>query len=150
MHRNKGFEKTFLAVVVFVFFTLAQSNASGQKKLILHFFGSPTCGECLDIKEKILFPAVKNGNNTIDLRIYDVDSDSGFALMLKMEELHKTTSSASIELFFPDTFLIGSEDILLHGQEKIESYLKHPEQWGDTPEDPKLSTPLNNVKVLKR
>ncbi|NLD99680.1 MAG: hypothetical protein GX640_07375 [Fibrobacter sp.] len=29
-------------------------------KLVLHFFGSPTCGECLEIKQTILYPFAKS------------------------------------------------------------------------------------------
>ena len=54
----------------------ADDNTSGAGKLILHFFGSPTCGECLEIKEAILYPAAKKHAGKIDLRTYDVDSDS--------------------------------------------------------------------------
>jgi len=107
------------------------ARASSTPKLILHFFGSPTCGECADIKQTILFPAQKKNPGEIDLRIYDIDTDSGFNLMLSMEEHYGVKASASIELYFPDTFLTGSEDIHRHGQRLIDYYLAHPDKWGE-------------------
>jgi cytochrome c biogenesis protein CcdA len=116
-------------MLVFLLFVLV-AVAQAQEKLTLHFFGSPTCGECLDIKRTILFPAQKAHPDKIDLRIYDVDSDSGFNLLMKMEEAYGVKASAAIELFFPDTFLTGSQDIHKHGKRLIDYYLVHSEKWG--------------------
>ncbi|MCX7725992.1 MAG: hypothetical protein N2053_03985 [Chitinispirillaceae bacterium] len=116
--------------VLCLYFILALIlSAFAKEKLILYFFGSPTCGECLDIKQNILLPLSKANPDKIELRIYDVDSDSGFNLMMKMEEKYGVKTSASIELFLPDTFLTGSEDIHKHGKRLIEYYLSHPEKW---------------------
>ncbi len=107
------------------------SQAAGNK-LTLHFFGSPTCGECLDIKKSILFPARDAYPEKIDLRIHDINSDSGFNLLMDFEEHYGVTVSSAIELFFPDTFLTGSDDIHKHGKRLIEYYLSHPERWSKT------------------
>jgi cytochrome c biogenesis protein CcdA len=102
---------------------------SAAEKLTLHFFGSPTCGECHDIRQTILFPARDANPDKIDLRIHDVDTDSGFNLMMSMEEAYGVRQSAAIELFFPDTFLIGGEEILKNAGRLIEHYLVNPEKW---------------------
>jgi cytochrome c biogenesis protein CcdA len=94
--------------------------ASASAKLVLHFFGSPTCGKCLDIKQSILFLAEKENKEKIDLRIYDVDTDTGFKIMTQMEKRFEVKTIASIELFFPDTFLIGEEDIRKNARRMIE------------------------------
>lgn len=105
--------------------------ASAEEKLVLHFFGSPTCGECLEIKHEILFPAARE-HSEIELRVHDIDTDSGFNKLLAMEERYGVTQSSAIELFFPDTFLTGGPDILAHGRPLIAQYLEHPEKWATT------------------
>ena len=110
----------------------AGEGVSGPVKLIISFFGSPTCGECQEIKETILYPAAKEHNGKIDLRIYDVDSDNGFKVMTMMEKRFSVKTTASIELFFPDTFLIGGEAIHQHAMQMIEYRLMHPEKWEKT------------------
>ncbi len=125
------------------------ANATDAKKLTLYFFGSPTCGECLDIKQQILFPAVDKYAPNIDLHIYDVDSDSGFVLMTHMEKLYSINSSASIELFFPDTFLLGGDEIHKHGKALIEWYISHPEKWVDGRSVQKMSITQSSSEILK-
>jgi len=111
--------------------------ALASDRLILDFFGSPTCGECLHIKQHILLPAQKKHRH-IDLRIHDVGADSGFSLLMRMEDSYRVGASSSIELFFPDTFLTGAKDITTHAPRLIQWYLSHPERWGG------LDTPLPN------
>jgi cytochrome c biogenesis protein CcdA len=123
--------RTIAWIICIVFLVLhAEENPSGNGKLALNFFGSPTCGECLDIKKTILFPARDANAEKIDLHIHDVTSDSGFNLLMDMEERYSVPVSAAIELFFPDTFLTGSDDIHKHGKRLIAHYLAHPEKWG--------------------
>jgi cytochrome c biogenesis protein CcdA len=104
----------------------ADEDSLDTRRLVLHFFGSPTCAKCLDIKQTILFPAQKSHPGQIDLRIHDVDTDSGFNLLMTMEESYGVKASAAIELFFPDTFLTGSDDIHTHAQRLLEQYLALP------------------------
>jgi len=122
------FEKIILSFTFFLFYP-AISIASEASRLPLFFFGSPTCGECLEIKHTILFPAQKSNPDKIDLRIYDVDSDSGMKYLLETEKKYGVKSNASIELFFPDTFLIGEADIRANARRLIDDYLVHPEKW---------------------
>ncbi|NLD99681.1 MAG: hypothetical protein GX640_07380 [Fibrobacter sp.] len=63
------------------------------------------------------------------MRIYDIASDSGFNLMMKMEQAFNLKTSTSIELFLPDTFLTGYDDIHKHGKRLIDFYVEHPETW---------------------
>jgi cytochrome c biogenesis protein CcdA len=114
---------------VFLLLYPVMAGASETPRLLLNFFGSPTCGECMEIKETILFPLAKENAVKIDLRIYDVDSDTGFKKMTKLEDQFRVKATASIELFFPDTFLIGDADIKKHAHRMIEYRLMHPEKW---------------------
>ena len=118
------FRNSFLIISLFLV-----TGLWAKEKLIIHFFGSSTCGECLTIKQSILYPARDAHRGTIDLRIHDIDTDSGFNLMMSLEEHHGVRTSAAIELFFPDTFLTGNEDIKNHGKKLIDYYLAHPERW---------------------
>jgi len=115
-------------VVSLVLSAGAAGEDDGDDGLVLEFFGSPTCGECLEIKRKILFPAAR-AHSEIDLRIHDIDTDSGFNRLLAMEERYGVTQSAAIELFFPDTFLTGGPDIEAQAPRLIRHYLAHPETW---------------------
>ena len=114
--------------VFVLLFSAAISLAGAHNRLTLDFFGSPTCGECMQIKQEILFPMEKK-HPVIDLKIHDIDTDSGYKMVMAMEDKFKVPTSSSIELFFPDTFLIGAEDILKNGQRMILRYLEQPETW---------------------
>lgn len=140
----KNFYKKIEILVSLIILTSISSTIA-EDKLVLQFFGSPTCGECLDIKQAILFPAQKAHSDKIDLRIYDVDSDSGFALLMKLEESYGVKASAAIELFFPDTFLCGSDDILKHGQRFIDYHLANPETWRSSSDVQNISSHGENL-----
>lgn len=108
---------------------LLLTTLSANGKLVIHFFGTPGCGECLYIIETILFPAQQAYPDIIDLHIHNIDTDSGFRLLMSMEEQYDVKSSAAIELFFPDTFLTGSEDILRNGDTLISQHVRDPGKW---------------------
>lgn len=132
-----------LSTVAFCVICFAQPSLASDR-LAIHFFGSPTCGECLKIKNEILFPA-RNRYHEIDLRIHDVTLDSGFNLLMKMEEDYRVPASSSIELFFPDTFLTGEKDIHQHAPRLMQWYLSHPQRWRSTASashDPTFSSKL--------
>ena len=125
-----------MLISAFVLFCPYASIAAQSSRLPLIFFGSPTCGECLEIKQTILFPAQKANPDKIDLRIYNVDSDSGFNYLVETEKKYGVKTTASIELFFPDTFLTGEKDIHAHAGKMINYYLAHPEKWALTTHEP--------------
>ena len=102
---------------------LAAFSVENPSNLVLHFFGSPTCQDCMEIKERILFPAQKANADLLQLYIHDVESDSGYQLLMEMEETYGVTTSSAIELFFPDTFLTGNHDILSQANGLIDRYL---------------------------
>ncbi|MFP4015356.1 MAG: cytochrome c biogenesis CcdA family protein [Chitinispirillaceae bacterium] len=118
--------KTIISLLVFFCTAIV-----GEQKLTLHFFGSSTCGECMEIKEEVLFPLQKKNESKIDLQIHDIDTEKGFDLLLQMEESYKVTQSSAIMLFFPDTVLSGANSIMQNGPDMISSYLDNPEKWAD-------------------
>lgn len=106
-----------------------QNSKQKADKLVIQFFGSSTCGDCMEIKHSILFPAKQSNKDKIDLRLHNIDTDSGFNLLLKLEEEYNVKVSAAITVFFPDTFLTGNEDIRKHGNRLIKYYLNNPQKW---------------------
>jgi hypothetical protein len=104
------------------------------ERLILQFFGSAACGVCREIKEEILLPAQAAHPDRIDLRLYDVDTDSGFALLHLLEKAYGVRYPESITLFFPDTVLTGSEDIQRHAARLIARCLARPETISARPD----------------
>ena len=116
------------AVFFLVFFLFTQIQAD-TKKIELHFFGSGTCGECLQIKEVLLKPLQEKFPEDLKIRYYDTDKDSVLSLMIKMQEKFKTNSNAAQMLFFPDTFLAGFEDIMRSGYTMITARIKDKDKY---------------------
>jgi cytochrome c biogenesis protein CcdA len=121
--------KKNLAITI-LFILIQTAFPETASKCILYFFGSSTCGECAEIKTTLLKPFAAQYPDKIDLRILDIESDSGFQRLVAMEEKYGVKSSSPQELYFPDTVLLGYEAIMKHGKEMIEWYLEHPERWG--------------------
>lgn len=115
---------SFLLLLLFWCSAFAEPN-----KIELNFFGSSTCGECLQIKEGLLKPLAKKYPEDIKLTIYDTDIDSVLSLMLKFEERYKTNSNAAQMLFMPDTFLAGYEEIMQSGREMILERVNNKEKY---------------------
>lgn len=107
--------------------TVAADTAA--PRLVLDFFGTPTCGECAEIKTKILWPLADSLPDKLDLRIHDIETDSGLKLAMKMEKEFGIKTSSPQELFFPDTFLLGYETIQKTGRAMIDRYLADPGKW---------------------
>lgn len=107
---------TLALLLLGLFLNVSLSIAANHTPL--HFFGSANCKDCIHIKQKILFPA-QNKYPHIALHIHDVSTDSGFNLLMQMEDAFNVPQSAAIELFFPDTFLSGAEDIRRYAPELI-------------------------------
>lgn len=108
------------SVILSLFLLISISLADhSSEKLKLTFFGSETCGECLKIKEELFKPMLEKYKNQLELKIYDTDNDSGLSIMLKMEDAYNVKNSAAQELFFPDTFLAGYDDIMKYGSTMI-------------------------------
>ena len=115
----------FILVAAFSLF----AKASSESKLVLTFFGSPTCGECLEIKTRLLEPLEAQNSSRLTIHTRNIENERDFKILTAMEKGYKLTSTASQELYFPDTALLGYDDIMKNGRALIESYLTHPEKW---------------------
>jgi cytochrome c biogenesis protein CcdA len=122
-------EKIFKILAVICFMYSAVPADSTTSRLVLHFFGSPTCGECAEIKATLLNPLAQKDSGRIELRIHDLETDSGFQLAVAMEKQHAIKTALPQELFFADTFLLGYEQIMKNAEGLIEQYLAHPDRW---------------------
>jgi cytochrome c biogenesis protein CcdA len=112
---------------------LAQGGLSAPRaKLVLHFFGSSACGKCAEIKTTLLKPLAEKYAEKIEIRMHNIDGDSAFKLVVRMEEDYHVAASSPQELFFPDTALLGYASIMKDGKSMIEYYLAHPEKWKAT------------------
>jgi hypothetical protein len=109
-----SFKKSVLIIFLLVFHTAAVP-------LTIKFFGSTTCGECMEIRESLLKPIAEKYKNKLNLITYDTESDSGLAMLVKTEKEFGVSSDAAQMLFFPDTFLSGYNDIMKLADTMIES-----------------------------
>lgn len=115
--------RSFLLCLLLFIVPANFSTISASENLQIVFFGSATCGECLKIKEELLYPIQKKHQDALKIIFYDTDNDSALSIMIKMENEYKVHSAASQELFFPDTFLAGYDDIMKYGKQMIEARL---------------------------
>jgi cytochrome c biogenesis protein CcdA len=103
-------------------------NATSAR-LTVDFFGSRSCGDCLEIKEVLLKPLAAKYPDKLDIKLHDFEEPSVMQQLLTMEKRYGITKSSPQELFVADTFLTGYEDIINHGQELIVRVMKQPQRW---------------------
>ena len=103
-------------LLLIIFLAAALLNA----KLKLKFFGSETCGECYTIKEEILLPLAEELKDKVDLELYYIERQADNELLIKMEKEYNVSKPKPIELFFPDTVLLGGSLI----KEKADSLIR--------------------------
>ena len=107
----------------------AAAADSSKAKLVLTFFGSSTCEECLEIKEKLLKPLEARHSPKLKIHFRNIDDAKDFTLLMQMEKDYRVAPPSPQELFFPDTALIGYDAIMENGSQMIERYLANPEKW---------------------
>ncbi len=122
--------------------------AAGAKsqKMVMHFFGSPTCGECLEIKETLLKPLANEHADKIELRIYDIESDTGLTNAIQFEKMYGVKKTLAQELFFADTFLTGFADIMRVGKPLLLDRMNNPTTWDAVTGNPGARAPKNVEK----
>lgn len=115
--------KTFIFLIAFSLSLFAEN------KLTLYFFGSSTCGDCAEIKATVLADAENKYKNQINIEIYDIDTDEGFNFANQIEDKFNITTPSPQELFFPDTFLLGYENIMTSASSLIDTYMSDSTKW---------------------
>ena len=117
--------------IVLIFSAACLSAAdSASAKLVIKFFGSPTCGECLKIKDGLLKPLSEKHAGKLDVQIFDIENSADFQTLVALEEKYGVKASSPQELFLPDTYLCSYDDIMKSGQALIERDLADPARWG--------------------
>jgi hypothetical protein len=106
-----------------------ESRQAPAKTLHLTFFGSSTCGECMEIKESILKPLALQHADSLKIEYRDIEIQKDLTLLTAMEKGYNVKNPSPQELYFPDTVLIGYDAITKSGRQLIETYLSHPEKW---------------------
>jgi hypothetical protein len=107
----------------------SQADQSTAKSLRIVFFGSSTCGECMEIKESLLKPIEKQYSPKLTIEYRDIEIEKDLTLLTAMEKGYHVTSPSPQELYFPDTVILGHDDIMKNGRRLIESYLSNPGRW---------------------
>jgi hypothetical protein len=120
------------ALIIAIAITCLFARNSSSAKLHLIFFGSSTCGECLEIKEKLLKPMEKQYAEKLTITYRDIDLDKDLTLLTTMEKAYQVKNTATQELYFPDTVVVGYDDIIKKARALIESRLSRPATWGWT------------------
>jgi len=140
----------FLSITVFVAALLADTDPAG--KLVVHFFGSATCEECHEVETLLLQPLTEKYGDRLELKIHDLETDSGLQLATTMEKHFGVKKPSPQELFLPDTVLLGHDDIMKWGRLFIEQRLKNPNGWklsGQTETSSNAAVNLNTA-IKKR
>jgi len=104
----------------------APNNNGGV--LELYFFGSNTCGECLEIKNTLLYPLEKELDGKLKINFHDTDDGESYELMIRLEKQYDVKNPSPQELFLPDTALLGYASIMASGRDLIMAYLNDPKR----------------------
>jgi hypothetical protein len=102
-------------LTIFVSSTTLFAGVDPSGRLVIHFFGSSTCEECHEIEQRLLRPLALQYGDRLELKIHDLETDSGLALAMTMEKRYGVKKTSPQELFLPDTFLTGYADIMKSG-----------------------------------
>lgn len=125
-------KKTFYAIFLFCSAGLLSAappaDNSPDKPFVITFFGSPTCEQCLEIKTQLLQPLEAGHAPKLHVNYRNIEDTNDVKVCLSMEKGYKVQQTASQELFFPDTVLVGYDAIMNSGKTLIESYLANPEK----------------------
>jgi cytochrome c biogenesis protein CcdA len=107
----------------------AVAQAKEREKLVIHFFGSSACAQCLEIIDDILKPVAAEFPDEISLHIHDIKEPEGFQLMMRMEEAHEVPETSPQELYVGNSYILGYEAIKAQARKLIADYLNHPVGW---------------------
>lgn len=121
--------KTVLFVLCVAALSFSDESGGNSAKLHITFFGSSTCGECQEIRETLLKPLEKQFASKLKIEYRDIEIEKDLSLLTAMEKGYHVTKPSPQELYFPDTVLIGYDDIMKQGRHLIETYLSRPEKW---------------------
>jgi hypothetical protein len=83
----------------------------------------------MEIKETLLKPMENQYSSKLKIEYRDIEVEKDLTLLTALEKGYHVTKPSPQELYFPDTVLIGYDDIMKNGRQVIETHLSHPEKW---------------------
>jgi hypothetical protein len=83
----------------------------------------------MEIQESLLKPLEKQYPSKLTIEYRDIEIEKDLTLLTSMEKEYHVTKPSPQELFFPDTAILGYDDIMKNGRRLIESYLSKPGKW---------------------
>ena len=109
-----------------VFFFVAVSLLFAADALELHYFGSPYCAQCLELTHTLLTPMENEFDGQLKIHYHNTDEAEAFELMTRLERQFGIQHGSPLELFFPDTFLLGFDDIMNYTRTLVEQRINDP------------------------
>lgn len=139
---TRSIHKSLLVVALFCTLIFADS------KLTLHFFGSSTCGECHELKTELIQPLLEKNSAVLDVKFHDTDLETDMALLLEFEKKFGIKEGSAQEIYFPDTFILGYDDIIKSFEPVLKSRLENKSGW-TTANYPSTDSVKSDSKLLK-
>ncbi len=134
---------------VLILFLFMFSFLSANDKLTIHFFGSSTCGECHELKTEVVQPLIDTYGDSLDVKFHDTNIDSDMNLLLDFEKSFGIIEGSAQEVFFPDTFLLGYDDILKNFEPMLKTFINERSKW-DTSRFPTFDSTVAENKDVDR
>jgi len=83
----------------------------------------------MELKAEVIQPIIEEHGDSLAILFHDTDKEADMSLLLQFESNFNVTQGAAQELFFPDTVLIGYEEILQSGETVILQQLSNRSLW---------------------
>ena len=83
----------------------------------------------MEIRDSLLKPITKQYSPKLTIEYRDIDIENDLTLLTAMEKGYHVTKPSPQELYFPDTVILGYDDIMKNGRRLIDTWLSHPEKW---------------------
>ena len=113
-------------LLAFLLIFTAVSLSFAENALELFYFGSPHCAQCLEITHTLLNPLERELGERLKVHHFNTDDAESFELMMRLERQFGIEHGSPIELFFPDTFLLGFYEIMANTRSFVEERLNDP------------------------
>ncbi len=92
---------TKASMLLLATFLAVSANQPAPPRLVLTFFGSPTCEECLEIKNTLLKPLEAQHESTLKIHFKNIEDEKDFTLLSAMEKGYKFRRPLPRNFSFP-------------------------------------------------
>lgn len=119
----------FFFVSILPLFNLSYAQEESRKLPRLLFFYSPSCNECLEVKDKFMPEAEAKLGDVLEVEYRDISIDENLRLLLGLEEKYKNKEGNKLPvLYFQGRFLRGKSNILKSFNSLISAGLRSAHQ----------------------